>query len=145
VELDQLKAIVKQHNITFKSGDVLLVRVGFTEEYNKLSEAEMKAFPERANPGFLGLVANEEMFRFLWDNEFSAIASDSPSCERSPTMGAHNPPDENIHQVRCCPFHMREPLELTPILGVSGRLGDAVRGDVRSRRASSRMPQAGTL
>lgn len=46
----------------------------------------------------MGLEANEDTLRWLWDSRFAAIASDSPAVERGPVGGPYNHPDVSIHQ-----------------------------------------------
>lgn len=36
--------------------------------------------------------------RWLWQHQFSAVASDAPSFERAPIRGAHADPDFNLHE-----------------------------------------------
>ncbi|KAI1287853.1 hypothetical protein F5Y03DRAFT_380264 [Xylaria venustula] len=98
VEVEHLKAIVTENDNAFKSGDILFIRVGFTEKYNQLSNAEQAAFPDRKPSGLLGLEATQASLRWLGEKEFAAIASDSPSFERGPATGPYNDPDVSIHQ-----------------------------------------------
>jgi hypothetical protein len=48
--------------------------------------------------GLLGLEATKESLRWLWESRFAAVASDSPSFERAPSMGPFNDPDVTLHQ-----------------------------------------------
>ncbi|KAI1852092.1 hypothetical protein JX265_005930 [Neoarthrinium moseri] len=98
VEVDHLKSVAEENGVSFKSGDILFIRVGFTARYNELSAAEQAAFPNRQPGGLLGLEATRDSLRWLWENEFAAIASDSPSFERGPATGPYNDPDVSIHQ-----------------------------------------------
>jgi kynurenine formamidase len=98
VEVAHLKAIVDESGIIIKPGDILFIRVGFTAKYNKLSVAEQEDFPNRQPGGLLGLEATRESLKWLWENGFAAIASDSPSFERGPATGPYNDPDVSIHQ-----------------------------------------------
>jgi hypothetical protein len=96
--LNHLKEIVKEHNIEFRPGDILFVRSGFTAAYDKLSINEQKTLAERASPDFAGVEAGEETLRWLWQNQFAAIAGDSPSFERAPIAGPHANLDTMLHQ-----------------------------------------------
>ena len=98
VELSHLKQIVKEKDIHFKPGDILFIRSGFSAAYNKLSEAEQKAFPDRQPPGLLGLEATKDVLRWMWENKFAAVAGDSPSFERGPATGPYNDPEVTLHQ-----------------------------------------------
>jgi hypothetical protein len=98
VELSHLKAIVAENGITFRPADILFIRVGFTAEYDKLSVEQQRNFPERKPGGLLGLEANRDSLKWLWENEFAAIASDAAGFERGPATGPYNDPDISIHQ-----------------------------------------------
>ncbi|KAF2655722.1 hypothetical protein K491DRAFT_598336 [Lophiostoma macrostomum CBS 122681] len=98
VELAHLKAIAAENNISFRAADILFIRVGFTAEYDKLSTEQQRTFPERKPGGLLGLEANHDSLRWLWDNEFAAIASDAAGFERGSATGPYNDPDISIHQ-----------------------------------------------
>jgi hypothetical protein len=98
VELKDLLAVARESNITFKQGDILFIRVGFTEAYNALSPAQQENFPERKPGGLLGVEATMDSLRWVWETGFAAVASDSPSFERGPTTGPYNDPDVSFHQ-----------------------------------------------
>lgn len=98
VELSHLKSIIAENNITLRPADILFIRVGFTAEYNKLSVEQQANFPNRSPGGLLGLEANRESLRWLWENQFAAIASDAAGFERGPATGPYNEPDVSIHQ-----------------------------------------------
>ena len=98
VELSHLKAIIVEQKITLRPADILFIRVGFTAEYRALSPEARTAFPNRKPGGLLGLEANPESLRWLWENQFAAIASDAAGFERGPATGPYNHPDISIHQ-----------------------------------------------
>jgi kynurenine formamidase len=89
VPLSQLRELIKEQNIAFQPGDVLFIRVGFTAAYNALADNEQKALSERPRADFSGIESSEATLRFLWDNQFAAVAGDAPSFERSPPVGPH--------------------------------------------------------
>lgn len=98
VELSHLKAIIAEHGITFRPGDILFIRIGFTSAYAKLTSQEKHDFPTREPGGLLGLEATRESLRWLWECQFAAIASDAAGFERGPATGSYNEPDVSIHQ-----------------------------------------------
>jgi kynurenine formamidase len=81
-----LQACADAENITFETGDILLIRTGWTHAYRALS------LPERATRATLpldqhfyaGLEPSDAMKDFLHDNYFAAAASDNPSLETWP-------------------------------------------------------------
>ncbi|PKX96603.1 uncharacterized protein P174DRAFT_438388 [Aspergillus novofumigatus IBT 16806] len=98
IPLSAIKQIVEENNIRFRSGDILFLRTGFTAAYDKLSADEELAISQRETPQFAGLEAGEATLRWLWENQFAAVASDSPSFEPSPIAGPQGPPEFQLHQ-----------------------------------------------
>jgi kynurenine formamidase len=98
VTLVDLQAIISEHNIVLRPADILFIRVGFTAEYEKLSAQQKQEFPNREPGGLLGLEASRDSLRWLWENQFAAIASDAAGFERGPATGPYNEPDVSIHQ-----------------------------------------------
>jgi kynurenine formamidase len=86
------------NDIRFRRGDILFLRTGFTPAYDKLSSDEELAISQRETPQFAGLEAGEATLRWLWENQFAAVASDSPSFEPSPIAGPDGPPEFQLHQ-----------------------------------------------
>lgn len=89
IPLSQLQQLIQERHIAFRPGDILFVRSGFTAAYDALTEAEQMALPERPKAEFAGVESSEAMLRFLWENQFAAVAGDAPAFERSPPVGPH--------------------------------------------------------
>lgn len=89
IRLAHLQQLISEQNIEFRTGDILLIRSGFIEAYERLSAEEQQALANRPSPDFLGLEASEEVLRWIWSQEFSAVAGDAPSFERAPIAGPH--------------------------------------------------------
>lgn len=83
-----LKQIISEQDITFRQGDILFIRAGYSTAYDALSEAEQNAIASRPSPDFIGLEASREVVEWCWANKFAGVASDTPSFERAPVMGA---------------------------------------------------------
>ncbi|KAI0344951.1 hypothetical protein BDW22DRAFT_1426672 [Trametopsis cervina] len=79
IPVKDLEACAKQEGITFKVGDILLLRVGWTQRWLGATRAVRDALHTNA-----GIEQSEDMKRFLWNNHFAAIASDQPTLERWP-------------------------------------------------------------
>lgn len=82
IELDELLAIAKWKNLSFAPGDILLVRMGFTEQFAAASPEARKGFDPMQ--GAVGIEASEEFMRWVWDNEFPAVATDTFAFEAWP-------------------------------------------------------------
>jgi kynurenine formamidase len=98
IPLSAIKQIVEENDIRFRPGDILFLRTGFTTAYDKLSADEELAISQRETPQFAGLESGEATLRWLWENQFAAVASDSPSFEPSPIAGPQGPPEFQLHQ-----------------------------------------------
>jgi hypothetical protein len=81
--LDEVAAA--QHT-RFESGDVLVVRTGWTEWYRALPRADRVRLRGTIGSGFAcpGLESTKEMAGYLWDREFSAVALDNVGVEVFP-------------------------------------------------------------
>ncbi len=97
---EQLQAAADWQGVSFQTGDILLLRIGWIEWYSSLNEERRT---ELAQPGALqvaGLGQGEHSLRFLWDNHFAAIASDNPSFEAYPSAASEEgQPREMMHGV----------------------------------------------
>ncbi|KXH48055.1 hypothetical protein CNYM01_10064 [Colletotrichum nymphaeae SA-01] len=89
ISLTHLQQIAAEQNITFRPGDILFIRSGFTAGYNAKDDAAQKAVAARASPDFLGLEPTKEVLRWIWETGFAAVAGDAPSFERAPIAGPH--------------------------------------------------------
>ncbi|KAI0713746.1 hypothetical protein C8Q76DRAFT_469319 [Earliella scabrosa] len=76
--------------ITFRQGDILLLRAGFMQRFYGATQEERDGLSDKPET-FAGIEQTEDMKRFLWDNHFAAIASDMPALERWP------PPEVHLH------------------------------------------------
>jgi kynurenine formamidase len=86
VTLDDVLAIAQQSNIEFRPGDILFLRVGLTQTWDNLTPEEKQAYSCNPQPRHAGLEQGEKVMRFLWDNHFSAVATDTPSFEVYPPL-----------------------------------------------------------
>ncbi|KAL4977091.1 hypothetical protein BDW66DRAFT_159135 [Aspergillus desertorum] len=82
--LSSIQQIIHETSLIPRPGDILFIRTGFTEAYNKLTPEEEPAIAARPTPDFAGVENGENTLRWLWENQFAAIASDSPSFEPAP-------------------------------------------------------------
>jgi len=80
----ELEACAKKQGVTFRQGDILILRAGFIHKYQNATQEERDALAERPET-FAGIEQSEEMKKFLWNNHFAAIASDQPALESWPT------------------------------------------------------------
>ncbi|KAL3418176.1 hypothetical protein PVAG01_09891 [Phlyctema vagabunda] len=68
----------------FRSGDILIIRCGYTSQYEELTPLQEKAAGLALPPVTCGLEQDERLLEWLWENHFAAVAGDSPSFEHFP-------------------------------------------------------------
>lgn len=76
------EAAREQNNLEFKSGDILIVRCGFTEGLEKLdADGQAAVFKNRK---YCGVEGTDESVKWFWNRHFSAAAGDAVSFEVAP-------------------------------------------------------------
>lgn len=98
IPLDLIKKISEEQKVSFRLGDILFTRVGFTKAYEQLSFEEGIALGQRPVSRFAGIESSEATLRWLWENQFAAVASDAVAVESSPVDGPQIPPEWSLHQ-----------------------------------------------
>ncbi|KAL0261448.1 hypothetical protein SLS55_002878 [Diplodia seriata] len=85
IKLSEILEIAKECNITFQKGDILLVRIGVTKEWeHTMDESAKQAYAANTSPQHAGVEGTTDVLRWLWDSGFSAIAGDAISWEVYP-------------------------------------------------------------
>lgn len=85
IPLADLKAVAEAQGTEIRFGDILLVRSGYMDAYNRMGKGELEALREKQPPAFAGVEQSEEMLQWMWEN-FAACAGDHPSWEAWPTQ-----------------------------------------------------------
>lgn len=98
IPLAHVEQILRETHTVPRRGDILLLRTGTDAALKALSPAAQQALAARPEPNFVGLEATRATLRWLWAAGFAAAASDAPSFERGPVMGAHHDPAHVLHQ-----------------------------------------------
>ncbi|PCH38510.1 hypothetical protein WOLCODRAFT_130933 [Wolfiporia cocos MD-104 SS10] len=88
IPAEVLQDCAAKQGVTFKRGDILLIRFGFMQRYNAATQAERDSLSGKEET-LAGIEQTEDTKRFLWNNHFAAIASDQPAIERWPPPGPH--------------------------------------------------------
>ncbi|KAI7859622.1 hypothetical protein BDC45DRAFT_601831 [Circinella umbellata] len=83
IPVEELKQVAEAQNVTFKKGDILLVRVGWMAAYEK-ERHRLHEMMDLEHPECAGVKACEETFRWIWDNHFAAVGSDNFPFEAFP-------------------------------------------------------------
>jgi len=79
----EMEDCAKVQGVTFRRGDILLLRVGFIRKYYETTREERDRIADLTleNNKFAGVDHTDDVKRFLWNNHFSAVASDQPALE----------------------------------------------------------------
>ncbi|KAA6412013.1 MAG: major facilitator superfamily transporter [Lasallia pustulata] len=87
IPFSHLQRAIADQNVSFRRGDILFIRSGFTAAYNALSPPEKLALSKRPSADFMGVEPTEELLEWLWESQFAAVAGDAPAFECSPVGG----------------------------------------------------------
>jgi kynurenine formamidase len=98
IPLTLIKEVAREQGVAFRPGDILFIRSGFTKAYEQLSLSEATALGHRPSSDFMGIESGEATLRWLWENQFAAVAGDAVAVESSPVQGAQIPQDYSLHQ-----------------------------------------------
>ena len=85
ISVDALEDMAKDEGLTFKPGDILIVRSGFTKWYSNASQEErdVNISGERSTLAWTGVEGNLKTVEWLWNHHFAAVAGDCVSFEVS--------------------------------------------------------------
>jgi kynurenine formamidase len=83
VDAQMLDDISAHQGVTWKGGDMLLLRTGWAEQYLAKTPEDRQATPWRQSPG---LAQRTEVLRWLWDRQISLVAADNLAVEADPVM-----------------------------------------------------------
>ncbi|KAK7187396.1 hypothetical protein DPSP01_002522 [Paraphaeosphaeria sporulosa] len=92
ISADTLRDMLKETGVQTREGDMLLLRTGFTRDYEALSDEDRKAQAAKPTAEFLGVESSKDVLQWIWESGFVAVAGDAPSFEMSPLVGKHNEP-----------------------------------------------------
>ncbi|QKX61290.1 uncharacterized protein TRUGW13939_08438 [Talaromyces rugulosus] len=98
IPLDLVKRVAEEENVTFRPGDILFIRSGFTKAFESLAADEATAVGRREVAKYVGIESSEATLRWLWENQFAAVASDAVAVETSPVDGPQIPQEWSLHQ-----------------------------------------------
>ncbi|KAH9842434.1 uncharacterized protein C8Q71DRAFT_202860 [Rhodofomes roseus] len=89
IPISDLEACAKKQGVTFKQGDILILRMGFMQRYLSSTQEERDALAGKVET-LAGIEQGDESKRFLWNNHFAAVASDQPTVESWPPPFPHH-------------------------------------------------------
>ncbi|KAJ5384092.1 hypothetical protein N7517_002003 [Penicillium concentricum] len=95
----EIEVVATWQGVTFRAGDILLIRFGVTETLGQMTGPEQGA--AMSSGKMCGLEGSKRMARWLWDRHFAAVASDNIAVEAMPPIidGVEQPTHELVlHQ-----------------------------------------------
>ena len=84
IPVSVLEEVIRYQGLTPHKGDILFVRSGWGRAYAQLSAEEAIAMADTPNFPAIGVESSETTLRWIWDNDFAAVAGDAPSFEAWP-------------------------------------------------------------
>jgi len=84
ITLDALKDVAKHQGTTFRQGDILIVRSGFTEDLGAAGAEEQEQM--LGTHKCIGVAGNEEVAKWVWNNHFASVAGDAIAFEVIPPI-----------------------------------------------------------
>lgn len=73
ITVGELRAMVEWTGVQPREGDLLLLRTGFTRDYERLGEQERRELAGKS-PAFMGVESSKEVARWIWESGFCAVA-----------------------------------------------------------------------
>lgn len=85
ITLEDILSVAQEQGSEFRTGDILFLRTGYVAAYKILNETRKKGVASVRE--WCGLGQSRATTEWLWQNQFAAVASDSPGFEvrRKPT------------------------------------------------------------
>ncbi|KAG2208602.1 hypothetical protein INT46_009144 [Mucor plumbeus] len=84
ITVEELDKVAEAQGVKFEIGDILMVRTGWMEAYERYGDQVKEKITDLENPNCAGVKACEDTFRWIWDHHFSAVASDNFPFEAFP-------------------------------------------------------------
>jgi kynurenine formamidase len=88
IPVSVLQDVATSQKTTFRPGDILFIRTGWTRAYERLSPAECQQLADYTAPPVIGVESSESMLRWIWDQSFAAVVGDMPSFEAYPCQNS---------------------------------------------------------
>jgi hypothetical protein len=82
ITVEELDEVAKFQNLELRTGDILIIRSGFTAWYNSASTQKRIISLDKGE--FIGLESSMKSVKWLWNHHFAAVAGDTLGFEVSP-------------------------------------------------------------
>ncbi|KZP01016.1 hypothetical protein CALVIDRAFT_220892 [Calocera viscosa TUFC12733] len=90
IPVSELDAVAAFQGTSLRTGDILIVRSGFTKWYNGTTDEERRRGVAENGFHFIGVAPGRETKEWIWNHHFAAVAGDTVAFEQFPiTDRAH--------------------------------------------------------
>jgi kynurenine formamidase len=96
IPISQIQQVAREQGVSFRQGDVLLIRTGWLAHYNMLSTEEQDKLGGRDDRASCGVEASKGSIKWHWEQGFAAVASDTVAYEAWPST---KPWGVSMHEV----------------------------------------------
>ena len=107
ITIAEIETVAKEQGVTFKQGDIIIVRSGFTEALTGLSGEEQEA--ALGSHETCGVEGTVESAKWFWNHHFAAVAGDAIAFETIPPVLDGKPTGiENLGTLFFCELQSAE-------------------------------------
>ncbi|HEU0048657.1 MAG TPA: cyclase family protein [Nitrososphaera sp.] len=83
ITIEEIELIAKEEGVTFKQGDIIIIRSGYTEALTGISGEEQT---QKMRQKTCGVEGTPESAKWFWNKHFAAVASDTMVFEAFPPL-----------------------------------------------------------
>ena len=84
INLEDVKHILSEEKVQLRRGDILFLRTGFVDGYGKMDAKTREEY--KSGHSWPGLAQSKETLKWLWEQQFAAVAADNPAFETFPPV-----------------------------------------------------------
>lgn len=84
VPLSVIQACARHQRVTFRKGDILILRTGYHVVYESATEDAVREKSVRNPPEYAGVAQDIALAEWIYDHKFAAVAGDAPAFEAWP-------------------------------------------------------------
>jgi hypothetical protein len=83
ITIEEIETIAKEEGVTFKQGDIIIIRTGFTEALTGIPDEEQM---QKIGQKSCGVEGTPESAKWFWNRHFAAVAGDALGFEALPPL-----------------------------------------------------------
>lgn len=84
ITVADIEAIAEEQNVSFRQGDVIIIRTGATEALGKATDEEQQQM--LGTDRCVGVAQSPETVEWFWNKHFAAVAADNAGFEVLPPL-----------------------------------------------------------